>query len=122
MTPRANTPAGGVSAPAATGDYEPLVWQPVFDAKGFGSIHETDEDGAPGDLIAEVFHSDHFNLMLAAPTLLSALEAWVAAKDELDAHPANDVTKRFDDKLMAVELAENAARAAIAAARSEVGK
>lgn len=61
-----------MSAPIATGAYQPLAWQIVTDAKGFESIHETNEDGALGDLVADLF-GDHGALLLAAPRLLVAL-------------------------------------------------
>jgi hypothetical protein len=56
----------------ATGEYQPLVWQIVTDAKGFQSIHETNEDGQPGDLVANIF-GDHAALLLAAPRLRATL-------------------------------------------------
>lgn len=66
MTPR--TPITGEEV----GKYQPLVWQIVTDELGYGSIHETDEDGKPGDLVADVF-GDHASLLLSAPRLRFAL-------------------------------------------------
>ncbi|MHA0335798.1 hypothetical protein [Sphingomonas aquatilis] len=68
MTPR--TPITGEEV----GHYQPLAWQIVTDELGYGSIHETDEDGKPGDLVADVF-GDHANLLVSAPRLLKALTA-----------------------------------------------
>lgn len=56
------------------GQYQPLVWQIVTDKLGYPSIYETDEDGKPGDLVADVF-GEHANLMVSAPDLLAALVA-----------------------------------------------
>lgn len=61
-----------MTAPVATGEYQPLVWQIVTDANGFGSIYETNEDGNPGDLVADVF-GDHGALLVSAPRLRAAL-------------------------------------------------
>lgn len=61
-----------------TGKYEPLSWQVVTDAKGFEAIHETNEDGGPGDLVAHVF-SDHASLISAAPDLFLAIQKLVEA-------------------------------------------
>lgn len=63
-----------MSAPliVATGEYQPLAWQIVTDDLGYQSIHETDEDGNPGDLIAEV-NGDHIMLLVNAAELRSAL-------------------------------------------------
>ena len=68
MTPRTPIPGEEV------GRYQPLVWQIVTDELGYDSIHETDEDGKPGDLVADVF-GDHANLLVSAPRLLKALTA-----------------------------------------------
>lgn len=57
---------------ASTGAYQSDAWQIVTDAKGFESIHETDEDGRPGDLVAHVF-GDNAALVRAAPALARAL-------------------------------------------------
>lgn len=57
---------------SGTGNYEPMVWQIITDAKGFESIHETDEDGRPGDLVADVF-GDSAALVVNAPRLRRAL-------------------------------------------------
>lgn len=61
-----------VATKPATGEYQPLDWQIVRNDLGFESIHETDEDGAPGDLVAHVL-GDHAPLVVAAPRLRSAL-------------------------------------------------
>lgn len=63
-----------MSAPrtVATGEYQPLAWQIVTDGLGYQSIHETDEDGNPGDIVAEV-NSDHIMLLANAAELRSAL-------------------------------------------------
>lgn len=45
--------------------------------------------------------------------VLAAATGLLLAQRILDKHPANDSTKAFDRKLMAVELAENELRAAI---------
>lgn len=55
-----------------TGTYQPLAWQIEIDAFGYASIHETDEDGGSGDLVAQCF-GDHEALLLSAPRLRSAL-------------------------------------------------
>lgn len=60
-----------------TGKYEPLVWQIVTDPKGFQSVHETDEDGGPGDLVCNVY-GDHASLIEAAPALRKALMSLLA--------------------------------------------
>lgn len=53
-----------------TGEYQPMAWQIVSDASGL-SVHETDEDGKPGDLVADVW-GGHSALIAAAPDLLQA--------------------------------------------------
>ncbi len=54
--------------------YDPLKWQIVTDDNGFYCLHETDEDGRPGDLVAELY-GDHSALIVSAPRLRSALIA-----------------------------------------------
>jgi hypothetical protein len=49
------------------------AWQIKVDGFGYPSIHDTDEDGNPGDLIAHTF-ADHEHLICSAPELLAALE------------------------------------------------
>ncbi len=58
----------------ASPQYQPLKWQIVTDDLGYQSIHETDEDGRPGDLVAHVF-GDHADLVASAPRRRSALVA-----------------------------------------------
>lgn len=59
--------------PAAdTQEYQPLVWQITVDELGYQAIHETDEGGRPGDLVAEVF-GDGAELIVNAPRLRRAL-------------------------------------------------
>lgn len=64
-------------APEQTGEYQPLAWQIVIDGLGYSSVHETDEDGKPGDLVAHTY-GDHINLIAAAPRLRSALTSLLA--------------------------------------------
>lgn len=59
-------------APEQTGEYQPLAWQIVIDGLGYSSVHETDEDGKPGDLVAHTY-GDHINLIVAAPRLLQSV-------------------------------------------------
>ena len=61
-------------APLATGEYQPKVWQIVTDEKGFESIHETDEDGLPGDLVAHVF-GDNARLIASATEMFEYIES-----------------------------------------------
>ncbi len=57
-----------------SGDYQPLVWQIVTNEKGFQSLHETNEDGAPGDLIAHLFREDYAEALLALPEMMATLK------------------------------------------------
>ena len=57
-----------------TGEYQPDAWQVVVDHLGYESIHETDEDGSPGDLVAHVY-GDNVALVSSAPRLRKALTA-----------------------------------------------
>lgn len=59
------------------GEYQPDAWQIVVDALGYPSIHETDEDGRPGDLVAHCF-ADNEKLIVNAPRLRSALAQLLA--------------------------------------------
>lgn len=86
--PTAGAATAGRVTPAATGEYEPLVWQIITGKQGYVSLHETDEDGNPGDLIAQVCNHDHLKLLAAAPDLLSALQSAVGAMEVLG-HPKN---------------------------------
>ena len=66
---------GGVQLPGtapAFGQYDASNWQVARDELGFDSIHETAEDGRPGDLVAHVFSNDE-HLIALAPRLRSAL-------------------------------------------------
>lgn len=60
------------------GEYQPLVWQIVTDDFGFQALHETNEDGGAGDLIALIYNDDHSALLLNAPRLLLALGQLIA--------------------------------------------
>lgn len=60
-----------------TGEYQPDAWQVVVDQLGYESIHETDEDGRPGDLVAHVY-GDNVALVSSAPRLRKALTALLA--------------------------------------------
>lgn len=57
---------------SGTGKYEPFVWQIVKDRLGYDSVHETNEDGGPGDIVCDVY-GDHASLIEAAPALRKAL-------------------------------------------------
>ncbi len=54
------------------------AWQIVVDGNGYETIHGSDEDGRPDDLIAETF-GDYANLIAAAPDMFEALELCRAA-------------------------------------------
>jgi hypothetical protein len=67
--------AAGITPLTHLPAYRADLWQIVTDAKGFESIHETNEDGDPGDLVAHVFgDSDRTKLLRMAPQLLAALK------------------------------------------------
>jgi len=87
-------------------EYQPLKWQVVVDGLGYSSVHETDEDGKPGDLVAHTY-GDHINLIGAAPALLAAAEKalnyitntegeWGITLDSGDALRAAIALARFD--------------------------
>lgn len=61
----------------ALGWYRADVWQFVISELGFEYIHETNEDGGPGDLVAEVY-GDNASLIVAAPVMLAALRRVVS--------------------------------------------
>lgn len=85
---------------APTGAYQSDAWQIVTDAKGFESIHETDEDGRPGDLVAHVF-GDNAALVRAAPQLCNASVRYMAAVAALGARSEIDAGRNlFDERPM----------------------
>jgi hypothetical protein len=60
-----------------TGEYQSDVWQVVTDGFGYESIHETNEDGRAGDLVAHVY-GDNAALVCTAPRLRKSLIALLA--------------------------------------------
>lgn len=93
-------------------EYQPLKWQVVVDGLGYSSVHETDEDGKPGDLVAHTY-GDHIELIAAAPSLRSALV-------DLLAIAGTPTTERQEQVFANARAA--IARAAIALARLGDGK
>lgn len=58
---------------AGQGEYRADLWQVAADKLGHQSIYETNEDGGPGDLVAQVY-GDRAALIAATPELLEELE------------------------------------------------
>jgi hypothetical protein len=73
---------------SGNGIYRADGWQIVTDDLGYDSIHETNENGGPGDLVCDVFgDSKRSDLIAAAPDLYAALSdliphVWVAEGDD----------------------------------------
>lgn len=67
-----------MSAPGA-GEYQARKWQIVTDHLGYENVYETNEDGGPGDLVAEAYGDAR--LIAASPALYEVAEDAVAIFD-----------------------------------------
>lgn len=79
---------------------------------------EFDGEAAPEMTVTDIANAELIvRAVNSHEAIVSALEELLDAQKELSEHPENDSTKRFDEKLYRVEIAEAAAKTALSLAK-----